>query len=774
LRRLTQLSVFLLFLPFVLIAQTKENNDSLMVQFKPEAGFYTGQQEVYLFAPGATAIYYTLDGSMPTQQSQPYIRSVFIDETTVIRAIAYWEDEKGIPGGQTYFIDEPPSRLPTISIGIHPSILFHPSKGIFVQGHNAVDSLWHKPGANFWTRREYRVHIDMFEDDGQSVYSNLSGLRLFGGMSRLFPQKSMAIIAREQYGAKHFKHNFFTKDDPKKYKFLVLRNSGSDFGKSHFRDGLMTSLVEDWDLETQAFRPAQVYINGTYWGIYNIREKVNRFFIEDHAPQGIDKDSIDFLEHYAQRKRGHRYHYREMLDFLDRYDLDVPGNYKHLQTYMEVDNFMEYQIAQIYFDNRDAGGNIKYWRPQTTDGRWRWILYDTDWGFGLHSEEAYRNNSLAFHTKPNGPHWPNPPWSTFLLRKLLKNPSFQQDFITRFSDHLNTSFKEEKAKHQVDSFYLAIKYDMPRHLKRWRLSAKTWEKHIDRMRVFAEKRPPYIRDHLREKFKLGGDRSIQIEAGQGGTVLLNDYVEVEHTYKGIYFEDFPVKLRALPNYGYRFVGWEGTVDNTERNIAVDLKQDRSYRFEARFETFTHPMMDQVMINEVCAKSKKAGDWVEILNKSETTVHLGGWVLTDVRNEFIFPDIELLPNDYLIICKDAERFRATFPDAYNVIGGLGFGINKRKETLGLYDRLGATVDSISYELPPLDTSFTLSLSLPELDNADRENWDIQKGLGTPNAPNPYFVESHIRNEQSEWMQIGLAAGVFILSLFLLRLRKKGVL
>lgn len=748
-------------------------NDTLGVRFEPEGGSYSGLQEIFLFAPGATAIYYSLDGSTPTQQSQPYIGSLYIDETTVIRAIAYHNNDKGHPCGQSYFIDEPFTRLPTISIGIHPSILFHPSKGIFVQGHNAVDSLWHKPGANFWTRKEYRIHIDMFEDDGKPVYSNLSGLRLFGGMSRLFPQKSFAIIAREQYGETRFKHNFFKKDDPKKYKFLVLRNSGSDFGKSHFRDGLMTSLVEHWDIETQAFRPAQVYINGAYWGIYNIREKVNRFFIEDHA-QDIDRDSIDFLEHYAQRKRGHRYHYREMLDFLDRYDLDVPGNYDHLHKYMEIDNFMAHQIAQIYFDNRDAGGNIKYWRPQTTDGRWRWILYDTDWGFGLHSEEAYRNNSLAFHTKPNGPHWPNPPWSTFLLRKLLKNPSFQKDFITRFSDHLNTSFKEEKVRHTIDSFYLMFKHDMPRHLKRWRLSSKTWEKHISRIRVFADKRPPYIRAHLKKKFNLGDDRKITIIAGEGGKVLLNEYIEIEHSYSGVYFEDFPVNLRALPNYGYRFVDWQGEVSHIERSFSASLEKDKNYHFKARFEPFTHPMMDLVMINEVCAKSKKAGDWVEIHNKSEKTVNLNGWILTDVRNEFIFPETELLPNDYLIICKDAERFRAVFPDAYNVIGGLGFGINKRKETLGLYDRLGATVDSISYELPPIDTSFTLSLSLPGLDNADRENWDIQKGLGTPNAPNPYFVESYIRNEQSEWMQIGLAASVFILSLLLLRLRRKGVL
>ena len=104
---------------------------------------------------------------------------------------------------------------------------------------------------------------------------------------------------------------------------------------------------------------------------------------------------------------------------MENNDLSDPVNYTYIQTQMDVQNFMDYQIAQIFFDNRDAGGNIRIWRPQTQNGRWRWILYDTDWGFGLHDDLAYKYNSLAFHTKPDGPRWPNPPWSTFILRKLL-------------------------------------------------------------------------------------------------------------------------------------------------------------------------------------------------------------------------------------------------------------------------------------------------------------------------------------------------------------------
>ncbi len=749
--------------------------DSIVVHIEPAGGFYGYQQEIRLFAPGAEEIFFTLDGSTPSQRSQRYIGPIVLNESVILRACAMLNGESSPLFGQTYFFDEPHTELPIVSIGISPGILFHPYRGIFMQGSQVVDTLWHKPGANFWTRREFPAHIQVFESDGSSVYNSLSGLRLFGGMSRLFPQKSLAIVARKRYGQSRFRHEFFGPDEPDEFKFLVLRNSGSDFGKSHLRDGVMTGLTNHWGLESQAFRSAHVYINGRYWGIYNIREKVNRYFIESHADD-VDRDSIDYMEHRTIRKRGSRRHYQQLMNFLARYDLNISSNYEHLQTLIEVDNYMQHQIAQIYFDNQDAGGNIKYWRPQTPDGRWRWILYDTDWGFGLHDDRAYANNSLAFHTRPDGPNWPNPPWSTLLLRKLLQSQEFQHEFVNRFADHLNTSFRERRVVQFIDSLYFILQPEMPRHLQRWRLSTSRWETHVERMRTFARNRPTYLRQYITDYFNAGPNREVVVQSTPGGKVLLNQYLEVgAEGMQGYYFANIPIQVRAVPNYGYRFIGWQGTSSEAEeRELNVDLTEDRSYYFSAVFEPFTHPMLDKVMINEICAKNKYTGDWLEIHNNSEEVVNLEGWILTDLRNEFVFPAVELLPQDYLIVCRDADRFREVFSDAYNVIGGLGFGLNKRREALALYSDEGAAVDSFSYTVPPLDTVFTLALLLPTLDNADVDNWELREGFGTPNSPNPYYVESRIRYIQAQWMQIGLAVGVIILCLMLLRLRRKGVL
>ncbi|MEK7253229.1 MAG: CotH kinase family protein, partial [Bacteroidota bacterium] len=414
----------------------------LQVEFLPEGSFFQDSVTVQLLAPGAK-IYFTTDGSKPKPAPElRYFKPIHLQKTAVIRALAVATDKSwSYIFSQTYFINEPETTLPIVSLSIAPGRLFDPETGLYMKGVNAIDTLWQLPGANFWSRQETSCNLEFFETNGKCVVRSQAGLRLFGGMSRLFPQKSFALAARSQYGESRFRHPVFGKSGLKKYKHLVLRNSGSDFGKTHFRDGLLTHLVKDWDVDVQDYRPAHVYLNGKYWGIYNLREKVNRYFIAGH--HHVDKDSLDLIEHQLTKRTGSTAHYRRLLSFLEKNSLASPQNFAWVNSQMEVNNFLDYQIAQIYFDNQDAGGNIKFWRPQTENGRWRWILYDADWGFGLYDQKAWRNNSLDFHTEPDGPTWPNPPWSTLLLRKLLENKDFERRFVNRFADYLNSDLESQ-------------------------------------------------------------------------------------------------------------------------------------------------------------------------------------------------------------------------------------------------------------------------------------------------------------------------------------------
>lgn len=744
-----------------LIAQ--EAADPALI-FSTEGGYYDTTFAVRLYYPNPnTSIYYTLDGSSPTTNGLRYESPIPITKSTCLRAAVLHEQVFGPTYSHTYLLHEPDTELPTLAISIAPDLLFDSEQGLFMLGSQADLESTRMSGANFWSRREVPAHLEFYESDGTCVFNSALGFRLFGGMSRLFPQKSMALITRDEYGKSKIKHPVFGKQGPKSFDYLVLRNSGSDFGKAHARDAIATQQAADWAVDVQAYRPAQVYINGQYWGLYNLREKINRHFLADH--HDVDKDSLDLLEHNMTLKRGSRRHYQRLIRYIEQHDLSQAEHYQQVEEWMDMESFIDFQVAQIFFDNRDAGGNIRYWRPQTETGRWRWILFDLDWAMGLHDHDAYHFNSLLFHTRPDGPNWPNPPWSTFLLRRLLEHPGFRQKFITRFSDHLNQQLASEALLATIEATQAQLEGEIGRHLERWNLSRRSWERHFDRMRTFAQKRPAIIRQHLQDYFGLETLREINITVPAGGKVYFNRHLHLERgQFTGRYFADYPIHLLAVPNLGYRFLYWEngrGERITSEALLEAVAQAEQSYR--AVFEKYNHPLTRTLMINEIMPTGKPSQDWVELYNGSNERLSLEGFILSDRQgNRFVFPKHSSIgPQDFLVICQDEERFRKIHPMTYNLIGALGFGINKHRETLALFDNQRAMIDSVGYVLEPTDIDFSWSLLLPRLDNADPENWQIHFDAGTPNAANPYYLESSVQVSQLRWMRISLAAGIFLL-------------
>jgi len=770
------LGILMLLVSVIFTTNAQSVNEiPLTVEYSLKGGFYDDDITIQLAASlSGSNVFYTTNGDEPNGPTAKIYKSpIKIKKTTILRAIARRADKKSKTFAETYFVNEPKTNFPVVSFAVPPQMLFDPIDGLFVQGQKAIDSLYYKPGANFWSRVEVPIHMQFFESDGQEAFNSRTGFRLFGGMSRLFPQKSFTIVARKRYGKKNIKHRVFGKKGLKKYKYLVFRNSGSDFSKSHFRDAFMGSLTDGWDIEKQDYRPSHVYINGNYWGVYNIREKINRHFLK--AKTGIDKDSLDLLEHQYSLKQGSKRHYIRMLKYMIDHSLREDYHFATIESMMDVENFMDYKIAQIYFDNDDAGGNIKYYRPQTPDGRWRWILYDTDWGYGLHNKDAYKANSLKFHTATKGKPWPNPPWSTFILRKLLENEKFRNKFANRMCDRLNSSFSVENTMAKLDEHYQLIAPEIDRQLDRWNITEKRFNKHVDIMRTFGTERPQYVRKHFAQKFELGEEVQVNIASSNGGKVVVNQTVEIiDKPLDGIYFEKLPIHINAIPHFGYRFVGWEGIdIDSDTRSFTLPLTEQR-YEFKAIFEKYNHPLAEKIIINEISCNNKMTKDWLELYNNSDEPVKLRDWVLTDKKHEYRLNDVTIMPKDYVVFSEDSSKFFRIFPKAYSVAGSFDFGLDKRNEVIGLFTDDGAFIDSVSYEVAPTDTAFTLNLLLPWLDNSDLDNWEIRKGFGSPNSANPYYVESSIQKRQRLWMEMGAGITVILLCMLALYFRKEGVL
>lgn len=728
------------------------------VHFSLERGLYDTPIQVNLSCPGAK-IYYTLDGNPPAaSRKNIYSKPLEISKNTVVRAFAVKEGQKSAPSTHSYIIQSKPTEFMVAALTIDPDYLFDSVHGLFVEGVTAKDTFWMKRDANFWARIERLAHIELFDPMEAKPYAQAVGFRIFGGMSRLWPQKSFSVTARNHYGDKRLRHRVFGPNTPKKFKNLVFRNSGSDFGQSHFRDAFMTELVREWDFETQYFRPCHTYINGEYWGIYNIREKINRHFIANHSE--TDRDSLVLMEHKSLLKFGSKKSYLELLDFLRFNSPASQAAYDSIQNQIDIPNFMDYYIAQIYFGNRDAGGNTRYWKPRT-NGKWRWILYDTDAGFGLNSQ--YDDNSFAFFTEPNGPSWPNPPWSTFLLRKMLENPSFKQRFMRRFLHRLHTDLAPERVETMLHQFIDLYQNDIDLHLNRWGLSKRIWRNNQTVMLRFANNRYDYTLQYLLDFFEYKSFSRITVEAPEGGTIWLDQDIPIKKTLEGKYPTGSSFVVEARPKLGYKFSHWEGSISSKDPVLYFQLK-DTTYHLTPVFEPYRHPKENQVVINEICPYSPYSKDWVEIYNHSDNWVDITGWKLEDARRHFAFPKMKIQPNSYVIVAQNEGKFKNTYFGLHNVIPGMPFGINKWKERLTLYADDGAVVDAVSYEQEPLDSAFVRSLLLPNLDNGDDENWNIKVGLGTPGSANPYFLESTIKLEQKWYLRIGITAALLFLFSF----------
>ena len=357
-----------------------------------EGGMYDGPVTITLEAPSPDAeIYYTLNGREPMAHFARYSRNLMvtdsarlgppsyergtrytgpitITENTVLRAKTL---EAGkLPSealNQTYLIGVD-HELPVVSVHTDPDTMFHPVTGFHARGPGASDVFPHR-GANYWQSIEVPTHVEFYEPDGSLGFDFDMGMRIAGAYSRAEPQKSFHLFARNVYGYNEFTYPFFPDFYPEKplsNKAITLRTSGQDWKFSKIRDIMMTSLLANTGLDYQAHRQSVLYINGEYWGVYNIRERINEHFLAYN--HGVDSDEVDLLMGNGWVRSGSRTHYDNMVNFARRNDLSVPENYEYMKTQMDIKNYVDYWVAQVYFAQTDSA-NIRLWREQSEEGR---------------------------------------------------------------------------------------------------------------------------------------------------------------------------------------------------------------------------------------------------------------------------------------------------------------------------------------------------------------------------------------------------------------------
>lgn len=437
-------------------------------------GVYNNSDGISLEIEGNGTIYYTLDGSTPTTSSRVYNGPILLSKTTVVKAISYQSDKlisSTVTG--SYIINEN-HTLPVMSVSLNPS------------SFNLVQ-------ANAWnTELEVAGYAELYED-GKS-FSIPCGFKLFGGSTRGLSKKSFALKFKSKYGASSLNYQVFENRDYSKYDTLVLRSGSQDNETAFIRDILGTSLVDGvTNLKVQAYKSVILYINGNYWGIYNIREKVDEDFIGNNYNVDGEKSNIVRIDY--QVSAGTTDDYRDVVNYLNTHDMSDKNNYEYIKTKLNILSFADYWAAENWVSNNDIINTRFYSHPDVDSGRVNMIFYDLDYAM-YHKRKDYFSFTVQaegmsdFHV------------STEMMRSLIRSEEFQHDFLERISYQLENVWNEERVLARIDEIYNKLKPEMERNQLRWGMTMQHWEEQIEFLRDYARSRGSYVKSTAKRFFGL--------------------------------------------------------------------------------------------------------------------------------------------------------------------------------------------------------------------------------------------------------------------------------
>ena len=440
-----------------------------------------------------------------------------VDKCTVIRAAAKdsagnWSAVTT----QTYFIGSTTdhidgieanckasgSTLAVISITMDYDDLFDSEKGIYVKGDvfdNAFEKFignknWikaddtRKLDANYSQRgREWEreAHIDFFEmneNGADQVLNQDCGIRIQGNYSRSDLQKGFRLYARKDYGDNKFRYDIWG-DELKdkdgntidKFKTFVLRAGGNCAFTSKYNDTYWQTLAAGVDCSTKASRPCVVYLNGEYWGLYVLEEDYSDDYFESHY--GVNKDDVIVYKGDAETYSiGYKldegtlpdgekadYYFKELKDFFKTHkSLKDDADYEEFAQIVDVDSVMDYFGVEVWINNKWdwPGKNWSMWKTNTTDksneyadGRWRFCLYDIEFGGVSGAGDAYTNTVKEDNYKPSGLldfDTKNP--AVLCFAYLMTNDKFRAAYCEKLAGFSDTIFEKNKALDTLDEF----------------------------------------------------------------------------------------------------------------------------------------------------------------------------------------------------------------------------------------------------------------------------------------------------------------------------------
>lgn len=525
-------------------------------QLDVEAGYYAGGTTVTITADPGADIYYTLDGSEPSDASTPYNGAVDINQTTVLRAIAYPNDPNQLPSfieTNTYFTGDDQHSMIICS----------------VSGSTLSDGQW---------IGDELMAIEIFNADGTFWTEGAGDSNEHGNDSNAYGQRGFDYVGRDELGYKHeIEEELFHVKNRDRYQRLIFKAAANDnypfTPGAHIRDAFVQTLSHEADLrlDERTNESCIVYINGEYWGVYEYREKVDDLdFTEEYYDQG--RHFVDFIKTWGGtwEEYGSIDDWNTLVDFIMANDMSDQANYDYVESVLETRSLIDYFILNSYIVSADwLNWNTGWWRGRHPEGdalRWRYILWDMDASFG-----HYVNYTGVPDTGPTAdpcnPETLNDPGGqghTDIFSALLENETFFADYINRWADLNNSYFSCDYMNYLLDSMITVIEPEMPRQVERWGGTVAGWEQEVQDLYDFINARcstPEADGEELDEGMVDCYDvEPITI------TIIIQGLGEVEieafdispddSPWSGTYYANLPIDLDAEEDLEGVFLYWE--------------------------------------------------------------------------------------------------------------------------------------------------------------------------------------------------------------------------
>lgn len=526
--------------------------------FNISGGIYETETEIRLQGEGS--IFYTLDGSVPTESSVLYTRPITIKpgtsmppKGTTIRAAVIENGESSKVVSNTYFVTtgvkEYLGTVPLVNLVAEPYDLWDSENGIYT---------------NYEYEHKVPAVFHYITEDGQMDINRTVEIKVSGNGSRSGAKKSLRVYFKktDPEQGKLLKYNLIPNANVDSYAKVTFRVT--DWQSTNLRDVFAQEISEYTRNDTAKSEPMALFLNGEYWGLYECREQYDKDYIESHYK--IDGDNIVFFDRdwtlpveytqyngitygdkleYAEGpedgnadgKLGESY-YRQQWTYVKYLaqdaDITLDEVYEEFCSLVDVDNYIDFAITYIFAGNDDwPGNNTKFWRVTQedidpdiygADGKWRFMIHDFDISFN-----DVNHNTLYLSTKQKDDDTAarHPAYATDFLEGLLRNEDFRNEFAQRTLVYISTCWEKENLNSILDKLINERTDAKQADLTRWSLgSLNQWKNNLNGLYWYVFARPEKLKNQYKDFL------NYYYNAGITGEVNVKAYSDCEYSVNG--------------------------------------------------------------------------------------------------------------------------------------------------------------------------------------------------------------------------------------------------